>query len=147
MAEAASAAARVQRARVVRPPAYGVTAVDNALQIVLMLREREGRGVSVSEVAGRIGTARSTAHRLLSTLVHRGFAEQDDFRSYHLGPVLRAGASAPVRLEDVIRPHLAALRDRIGETVNAMVLEGGLVRMILSAESRNAASRLNAAIW
>lgn len=138
MAQPAARGARGGRVRVVKAPAYGVTAVDNALQIVLMLRERNGAGVGVSEVAARIGTAPSTAHRLLSTLVHRGFAVQDEARLYHLGPVLGTGSSEFVRLDDVIRPHLAALRDRIEETVNAMVLEGTHVRIVLSAETRQA---------
>jgi IclR family transcriptional regulator, acetate operon repressor len=68
------------------PPAYLVDAADKALQLVLLLQGTEA--VSVSEAAAHLGVARSTAHRLLTTLRHRGFAVQSDDRRYRAGPAL-----------------------------------------------------------
>ena len=45
------------------PPPYTITSVDNALRIAAML-QLEG-SLTLSEVAERLGVARSTAHRLL----------------------------------------------------------------------------------
>jgi DNA-binding IclR family transcriptional regulator len=50
-----------------KPPPYTITSVDNALRIAAML-QLEG-SLTLSEVAERLGVARSTAHRLLAMLV------------------------------------------------------------------------------
>ena len=70
------------------PPAYVVTSVDHALRIAVML-QLEG-ALTVSQVADRLGVARSTAHRLLSMLVYRDFAAQDDERRLPRRPGARA---------------------------------------------------------
>jgi IclR family transcriptional regulator, acetate operon repressor len=67
-------------------PAYAIESVDNALRILQLLRD-SGQ-VRVSDVAAEIGTARSTAHRLLAMLVYRDFAVQAEDRSYRPGPAL-----------------------------------------------------------
>ena len=66
------------------PPPYAIASVDHALRLAAML-QLEG-GLTVSEVAGRLGVARSTAHRLLAMLVYRDFAVQDENRLYRAGP-------------------------------------------------------------
>ena len=98
------------------PPPYTITSVDNALRIAAML-QMEG-ALTVSEVAARLGVARSTAHRLLAMLVYRDFAEQDESRSYRAGPVLELAAhsrSDISRLRAAALPHLvlaAAIEER-----------------------------------
>lgn len=68
------------------PPPYAITSVDHALRAATML-QLEG-ALTVTEVAERLGVARSTAHRLLAMLVYRDFAVRDEQRVYHAGPVL-----------------------------------------------------------
>jgi DNA-binding IclR family transcriptional regulator len=63
-----------------KPPAYAVTSADHALRLAMML-QLEGP-MTVSAAAERLGVARSTAHRLLSMLVYRDFAVQDEDRTY-----------------------------------------------------------------
>jgi DNA-binding IclR family transcriptional regulator len=91
--------------------------------------------LTVSEVAGRLGVARSTAHRLLTTLVYRDFATQDDRRRYLPGPVLarhrRRGSS---RLRGTALPHLQQLVDLVGETANLTVRTGATARFLASVE-------------
>lgn len=118
-----------------RPP-YPITSVDNALQLALRLREGS---LAVSEAADELGVARSTAHRLLAMLVYRGFARQGPDRRYTAGPALGTAGGAPAAVEHlawVARPHLRTLADRVGETVNLMVLTGTVVRFVDSLESR-----------
>src|SRR5439155_16088720 len=52
-------------------PRAGVGAVENALRLLQLYRQRDVLGVS--ETARRLGVGRSTAHRLLRTLRAHGF--------------------------------------------------------------------------
>ncbi|MCD2190580.1 IclR family transcriptional regulator [Actinomycetospora soli] len=115
-------------------PVYRIRSVDHALHLAAILAQ-EGP-LRLSEAAQRLGVARSTAHRLLTMLVYRGFAEQDPDRRYRAGPVLRgARASEPVAdLRRVALPHLRALTERVGETTNVMVVDGDDVRFVASVE-------------
>ncbi len=119
---------------------YTIESVDNALQLILMLQS-EGT-VQLSQVARELGVARSTAHRLLGTLVRRGFAVQDDHRRYAPGPAISA---APVettrnltRLRKQAHSYLRALSTRSGETTHLMIREGAQVRFVDSVEGLQA---------
>src|SRR2546423_895000 len=69
-------------------PPYALQSVDHALQLVQILRDNGS--LRISEAAQELGTARSTAHRLLAMLVYRDFAVQDEARNYLPGPALSA---------------------------------------------------------
>lgn len=118
-------------------PSYVLESVDNALVLLQMLRDQGS--LRVSEAAEELGAARSTAHRLLSMLVYRDFAVQDENRCYLPGPALFAPAvvgGPPLRrLRKVMLPHLDALCDRVGETVNLMVRVGTQARFVATVES------------
>ncbi|WP_410791802.1 IclR family transcriptional regulator [Kribbella sp. C-35] len=119
------------------PPAYGVTSVDHALRLAVILQV-EGP-LTVSTAAERLGVAKSTAHRLLTTLVYRDFAVQDDDRSYHAGPVLELAATAHSRTGAIRAAALGpmqALVDTVDETVNLSIRTGRTIRFIASVESR-----------
>lgn len=124
----------MQNTRIVKRPEYAVESVDNALRILLLLQEREW--LRIAEAARELGVAPSTAHRLMSTLVFRGFALQDDQRRYTAGPSLAAGpAQRHVRgLVAAARPHLEDLAVRSRETVNLVERVGASVRFLFSAE-------------
>lgn len=117
-------------------PAYAIRSADNALRIAAML-QLEG-SLTVTQVADRIGCARSTAHRLLQTLVYRDFAAQEDDRSYRVGPVLELAAhsqSASSRLRAAAMPHLQRIVDLLDESANLTVRTGNTIRFIASLES------------
>lgn len=121
------------------PPTYAITSVDHALRIATML-QLEG-GLTVSEVADRLGVARSTAHRLLAMLVYRDFAVQDEMRTYRAGPVLELAAhsqSRTSRLRAAVLPHLQSLVDDLGESANLIIRTGDTARFIASVESPQA---------
>jgi DNA-binding IclR family transcriptional regulator len=118
------------------PPPYTITSVDNALRIAAML-QMEG-ALTVSEVAARLGVARSTAHRLLAMLVYRDFAEQDESRAYRAGPVLELAAhshSETSRVRAAALPHLHRLVALLDESANLIVRTGDTARFIASVES------------
>ncbi|WP_217552911.1 IclR family transcriptional regulator [Streptomyces sp. GbtcB6] len=117
------------------PPPYAIASVDHALRAAAML-QLEG-GLTVSQIAERLGVARSTAHRLLAMLVYRDFAVQDEDRIYRAGPVLELAAhsqSQVSRLRAVALPHLRRLVEVVEETANLVIRTGDSVRFIASVE-------------
>lgn len=120
--------------RVVKRPQYGLGSVDSALQVLLYLRAHES--VCVSDLAEVLGVSPSTAHRLLTTLVYRGFVEQDDGRRYRLGPVMGGGDVSVDPLAETVSTHLRALRSRTSHTATAMARTGPWVRVLATAVAR-----------
>ncbi|OHV43634.1 MULTISPECIES: IclR family transcriptional regulator [unclassified Pseudofrankia] len=121
------------------PPPYAIASVDHALRTAAML-QLEG-GLTVSEVADRLGVARSTAHRLLAMLVYRDFAVRDDDRVYRAGPVLELAAhsqSTVSSLRAAALPHLRRLVGLFDETASVAIRTGDTVRFIACAEGRQA---------
>jgi DNA-binding IclR family transcriptional regulator len=119
-------------------PAYAIESVDSALRILRMLCE--AKDLRLSEVASRLGVGQSTAHRLLSMLVHHGFARQEGRgREYRTGPMFLEMGFAAIRDMEVrhhARPVLEALRDEVGETVHLGMPYGQEVLYVEGLESR-----------
>ncbi len=116
-------------------PAYAIESVDNALQLLLLLR-RDG-SLRVSTAAAELGVARSTAHRLLAMLRYRNFVVQEQDRTYKPGPAFAVlGLMGAVSLTAIARPHLDWLCAQVHETVNLMTLCGDDIRFTDSAEGR-----------
>ncbi|MGW1007023.1 IclR family transcriptional regulator [Streptomyces sp. NPDC002520] len=121
------------------PPPYPIASVDHALRAATIL-QLEG-GASVSQIAERLGVARSTAHRILAMLVYRDFAVQGEDRVYRAGPVLELAShsqSLVSRLRAAALPHLQRVVDLLDETANLIVRTGDTVRFIASVECRQA---------
>jgi IclR family transcriptional regulator, acetate operon repressor len=121
-----------------RKPTYSLDSVDNALHLVQALRD-EGQ-LRLKDAAEQLGVAPSTAHRLMSMLVYRGFAVQDESRTYLPGPSLGV---PPVsvgwtrQLRNLAQPHLEHLLGKLDETVNLMIRVGTSVRFLSTLESSN----------
>jgi IclR family transcriptional regulator, acetate operon repressor len=100
---------------------------------------RRGAAAAVSEASAELGTAVSTAHRLLAMLAYHGLVVQDpDSKAYKAGHVLlRIGLSSVHSLDirTLLRPYVEELRDETGETVHVAVLQGDQVLYIDCAES------------
>ncbi|UTM39797.1 IclR family transcriptional regulator (plasmid) [Rhodococcus pyridinivorans] len=100
--------------------------VGNALRILLMFRD--STAVRVSDVARELGVARSTAHRLLTTLERYRFATQQvRGKAYEAGPALLdmgLHALADLDLRSVARSHLEHLCRMTSESTGLLVLEG-----------------------
>ena len=118
-----------------------LSSVDNALRLLHVLAQRPE--VGVAEAGRLLGVARSTAHRLLTSLVVHGFAEQDtQTRVYRAGPALAQARPGTVRRFDArthARPYLEAVAQVTGETVHLIVLAGGETSATIGA----AAARTN----
>jgi DNA-binding IclR family transcriptional regulator len=121
-------------------PAYPIESVGRALRLLTVVAERGS--VSVSGAAEHLGVARSTAHRMLSTLLAEGFVRQDPVAKTY-GPgrrMLEVGLSALRNLDvrSAARPQLEQLRDELGETVHLVLLEGTHILFVDSVESNRA---------
>jgi IclR family acetate operon transcriptional repressor len=112
-------------------PASALSSVDTALLLIHLLRD-QGE-VGVTEAAGTLGISISSAHRLLTTLVHRDFAERTDRRRYVAGAALawRPGAGRRV----VLRPTMGRRARTLGETTSLGVLVDDSVRIIATVEA------------
>jgi IclR family acetate operon transcriptional repressor len=76
-------------------PAYILSSIDNALELIQLLRDT-GQ-LRLSDAAKSLEISNSTAHRLMAMLVYRGFAIQGDDRVYLPGPSM-AIASTTISL-------------------------------------------------
>src|SRR6476469_5527907 len=107
------------------------SSVQSLLRALDLLEALGRRGDSrLGELEDEVGLHPSTAHRLLGTLGERGFVTQDCLTArYRLGYAVLALAQDAGKLTGelraVARPHLNAIRDACGETVNLVVLERG----------------------
>jgi IclR family acetate operon transcriptional repressor len=122
-----------------RQASYPIASVDKALRLLLLLGAHEA--LSVSEAAARLGVARSTAHRLLTTLEQHRFARQEEAtRAYVAGPALAelGLATAGLELRRLVRPHLERLAEELEETVHLVTLEGSSARFLDSLECSRA---------
>ena len=103
-----------KRSRRVDLHGSGLKSVGSALD-VLECFATDGE-LGVSDIARRLGVAKSTAHRLLQTLASRGFVEQDPHTGqYRLGiHVYELGALALARneLRHAALPFLRQVADR-----------------------------------
>lgn len=116
-------------------PAHLLGSVDNTLRLLQILRDTGA--LRITDAAGELGVSVSTAHRLLSMLVYRGFAVRDESRVYHPGPGIVAGAQAQSAHRGVLlkmRPKLAELSAATGQTCNLMVRVGTTTRFLDSHE-------------
>lgn len=97
----------------------------------LALLECVADGVSdVKGIAARLGTPRSTTHRMLTSLVSEGYLHHVPYRGYLLGPkLIHLGMMALEQrpLVALARPHLEALAMSTGDTVHLGMVEGSQV--------------------
>ncbi|HEY5515775.1 MAG TPA: IclR family transcriptional regulator [Pengzhenrongella sp.] len=95
--------------------------------------------LGVSDVARRLGVAKSTAHRVLQTLLSRGFIQQDhETGMYRLGiHIYDLGQLAQARNEvrHAAMPTLRQVARATGHTVNFAVPDGGDVVFVERIEN------------
>lgn len=99
-------------------------------------------GLSLGEISRRLAVDKSTTHRLLGTLIARGFARlEGKTQRYRLGlRLVGLGATAwqSVDLPEMARPHLERLRDATGEAAHLAVLSEGEVLFLGKASAPSA---------
>jgi DNA-binding IclR family transcriptional regulator len=82
-------------------------------------------GLTVQQVAERIGVHRTIAYRLLATLAQFNLvARNEDGRYRPASGLATLGASFDNNLRQICLPRLRALADQLGTTVSLLVAEG-----------------------
>lgn len=129
-----------------RPPGSNNRANDGknqSLSRALSLLERLAEtpdGMNLTDLSHRLGIPAATAHRLLSTFEEHDFVEQDpELGVWYIGLKAFTVGNAFVQRRDFVagaRPHMQALMERCGETVNLGVIDDGEVVFIGQVESR-----------
>jgi len=118
-----------------------LSSVANSLRLIKAFSEDEYE-IGISDLAKRLGLAKSTVHRLASTLLEEGMLEQNPGDGkYHLGLALFELGTMVRRKMDFTaeaRPFLRTLMEKTGETVHLAILDHDSILYIITHESKQA---------
>jgi IclR family acetate operon transcriptional repressor len=113
----------------------GVQSIERAFDLLEMLADADG-ALGLSELANASGLPLPTVHRLMRTLVNRGYVRQETSRRYTLGSrLIRLGETSSRMLGTWLRPFLAQLVRLTGETANLAMLDGDEVVYVAQVPS------------
>ncbi|AQS54788.1 hypothetical protein B0W44_02380 [Novibacillus thermophilus] len=115
-----------------------VNAVVRSLNILETLADEE-EGLGITEISQRLGLAKSTTHRLMMTLHHKGYVVQDEkTENYKLGLKILSLYSSLLEnlsLRKVAHKHMEELANKVGETVHLVIRDDCEVVYIDKVES------------
>ncbi|OVZ55130.1 transcriptional regulator [Pigmentiphaga sp. NML080357] len=118
-----------------------LSSVASAIRVLKAFSETEVE-IGISTLAKRLGLAKSTVHRLASTLAAEGLLEQNTENGrYRLGLGLFALGALVRRRMDISTqalPYLHELREITGETVHLATLEQSNIIYLFNLESHQA---------
>lgn len=118
--------------------AGGVQSVHRALDLLEVVADGGGH-LAIGEITSIVGLPQPTIHRLLKTLVDRGYMRQLPNRRYALGiRLLPLGRTANALFGADTGPVLARLVAELGETANLAVLSGDHAEYVAQAPSPHA---------
>jgi len=119
----------------------GLSSLANAIALLKTFSEKDVE-LGISELSKRLGLAKSTVHRMATTLVIGGLLEKNPANDkYRLGLTLFSlGGLVRRRLDvpSVARPILQELKSELNETVLLGVLDGPEVVYLFHFESTHA---------
>ncbi|WP_028130768.1 IclR family transcriptional regulator [Serinicoccus marinus] len=119
--------------------ATGVQSVGKAIDVLEILTTSPTGELSLSDITAATGQPMPTVHRLVRTLLDRGFLRQLPNRRYALGTELIVlGQAARSSFGSWSTPVLHELVGEFGETVNLAVLDGDDVVYIGQSPSPHA---------
>jgi IclR family transcriptional regulator, acetate operon repressor len=114
----------------------GTQTINRAAQLLTLVLDSE-RPRGLTELADDAALPKSTASRLLGALAREGLIQQRGRRgSFEPGPVLRRFAHRG-QLVELAQPHLEALSEASGETINLAVPGPLGVEHLAQIESRH----------
>ncbi|WMJ80932.1 IclR family transcriptional regulator [Clostridium sp. MB40-C1] len=117
-----------------------VQSVDRSLSILEVLSDYEN-GLGITEISEKVNLHKSTVHRLLATLIYKGYVEQEDkANKYKLTLKLFELGNKKIQKMDLVtvaRPYLKELVEKTNEVVHLVVREGTEIIYVGKEESQN----------
>ena len=104
----------------------GVQSIERALDIIEALSEST-EAKSLTQIASEAGLHKSTTHRIMTTLLNRGYVAKDIQGRYRIGLKLIEAASCHIgelELQTEARPYVADITSHLGLTSYLGVLDG-----------------------
>ncbi|HZE61263.1 MAG TPA: IclR family transcriptional regulator [Burkholderiales bacterium] len=124
-----------------KPPRARLSSVANSIRLMTSFSGEEDE-LGITMLATRLRLAKSTVHRLATTLTEAGFLEQNsETGKYRLGVALfELGALVRRRMDvaNEARPKLRELLEKTGETVQLGIVDHFSVLYVYEMESRHA---------
>lgn len=113
----------------------GVQSVERVFELLELITDAGGE-VALSELSSSTDLPLPTIHRLLRTLVSKGYVRQLPSRRYSLGPrLIRLGEGATKQVGALAGPQLNHLVEKLGETANLAVLDSDMVVYVAQVPS------------
>ena len=98
--------------------------LDRGIRVLTALADATS-GLTVAQLAERVGAPRTAGYRLVATLEAHGLARRDSDGRVHLGVgVLRLAARVHPLLREAATPPLRRLAEAVGATAHLTVAEG-----------------------
>jgi DNA-binding IclR family transcriptional regulator len=98
--------------------------LDRGIRVLTALADATS-GLTVAQLAERVGAPRTAGYRLVATLEAHGLARRDPDGRVHLGVgVLRLAARVHPLLREAATPSLRRLAEAVGATAHLTVAEG-----------------------
>jgi DNA-binding IclR family transcriptional regulator len=108
-------------------PRNGIQVIGRAAAILRILRDAS-KGLSLGQIAERVGLARSTVQRIVSALQDEQLIIMIGNGGFRLGPeVTRLAEAVHFDIVEVCRPFLLDLASASGETADLSVMRGGKI--------------------
>jgi DNA-binding IclR family transcriptional regulator len=105
-------------------PAETSQTLDRGLRVLDVLKVSPG-GLTVTELAGRLGVNRTVVYRLVSTLEQHALIRKDGHGRLHVGlGVLHLAAAVQPVLRDLAVPVLRGLAEKAGCTAHLTIADG-----------------------
>ncbi len=106
----------------------GIQVIARAVAVLRALKNVRS-GLSLAQIAGRVGLPRSTVQRIVNALLAEDLViSAGPDGGYRLGPEIHAlSRSGKIDIVELVRPHIVALSHSTGETVDFSVLRGNEV--------------------
>ncbi len=122
----------------------GIQVISRAMSIMRVVglsraEAQSGKGLSLGQLALRCDLPRSTVQRIVTALVKEGLlAQLNGQQGVTLGPEIQAlAATLSDNIWKHVHPHLLALAQETGETVDLAVLKGNEVLFIDQVPGRH----------
>ena len=107
----------------------GVQSIERALDIIEAVAANKNSAV-LTKIAEKTGLHKSTAYRIISTLLKRGYLKKNEDGTYKIGLKLIEAVSYYIdslELQTEVRPYIAQITAKFGLTSHLGVLEGDKV--------------------